>query len=242
MRCDENGEDVLAVKFRFICLWEMDPKPIVAKHLLPFYIFLPAMKDPSVDLLMQALKEMAHSYGRAELGYRFTWFSHILHRTDTMSDQDKETIEEVLKMTFKYEEIIRDDPVIQKLLNQSKVEGEARGEARGKALGKAEGEARGKALGKIEGKMEGRNEELKDSILNFLNIRFSPALAAQAQPIIIATHSYDVLKMLFRQLMKAPDEQSALLILDLPNEQSNYVSPDLLHRQSNDVSSDLSNE
>ena len=75
----------------------MDPEPIVAKHLLPFYIFLPAMKDPSVELLMQALKEMAHHYNRAALGYRFMWFSHILHRTDTISEADKQTIKEALE-------------------------------------------------------------------------------------------------------------------------------------------------
>ncbi len=172
----------------------MDPEPIVAKHLLPFYIFLPAMKDSSVDLLKQALKEMAHHYNRAELGYRFTWFSHILRRTDTVSDQDKETIEGTIKMLYGYEEIIQDDPVIQNLLAQRELEGEARGEARGEIKG------------------------IRDSILSILSVRFSPTLAAQAQPAIMSMQDYEALKRLQRQLLKADDEKSALLVLDLPEE------------------------
>ena len=52
MRCDEDGQAILTVQFRVICLWEMDPKPIAARHLLPLYIFLPTMKAPSVELLI----------------------------------------------------------------------------------------------------------------------------------------------------------------------------------------------
>jgi len=203
MQCDEDGEAILTVKFRVICLWEMDPEPIVAKHLLPFYIFLPAMNDPSVDLLKQALKEMAHHYNRAELGYRFTWFSYMLRRTDMVSDQDKEIIEGVIKMLYGYEEIIQDDPVIQNLLAQRELEGEARGEARGKI------------------------ENMRESILSILNIRFSSTLAAKAQPAVMSMQDYEDLKRLHRQLLKADDEKSALLVLDLPDEQSHLGSSDL---------------
>jgi len=203
MRCDEDGEEILTVKFRVICLWEMDPEPIVAKHLLPFYIFLPAMKDPSVDLLKQALKEMAHHYNRAELGYRFTWFSHILRRTDTVSDQDKQTIKETIKMLYGYEEIIQDDPVIQNLLAQRELEGRA------------------------EGIIEGKIENMKDVILSLLSIRFSPVFAAKAQPTVMSMQDYEDLKRLHRQLLKAADEQTALLVLDLPDERLQHGSSDL---------------
>jgi predicted transposase YdaD len=204
MRCDEDGEEILAVKFRVICLWEMDPQPIVAKHLLPLYTFLPAMKDPSVELLMQALKEMAHHYDRAKLAYRFMWFSHMLRRTDTMSDQDKKTIREEIKMLYGYEEIIQDDPVIQNLLDQREL------------LGKAEGI--------LEGEVRGKMENMKDVILSTLSIRFSPALAAKAQPVIMPIQDYEALKRLHRQLLRADDEQTALLVLDLPDERLQHGS------------------
>jgi predicted transposase YdaD len=115
---------------------------------------------------------------------------------------------------FACEEIIQDDPVIQSLLAQRELEGEARGEIKG----------------------------MRESILNLLSIRFSPAFAAKAQSAIMAIQSYDVLKMLFRLLVKAPDEQSALLVLDLPDEQPNPASLNASRRQPSDVSSDLSND
>jgi hypothetical protein len=211
MRCEENGEEILAVKVRVICVWEMDPEAIVAKHLLPLYIFLPAMKEPSAALLIQALQEMAHYYNRAKLAYRFTWFHHILRRTETMSDQDKEIVKEALNAMFTYEEIIQDDPVIQSLLAQR--------ELVGKAEGKAEGIIEGKTEGIIEGEIKGKIKELKDAILSILSIRFSPALAAKAQPVVVSTQDYEALKRLHRQLLKADDEKLALLVLDLPDEQ-----------------------
>jgi len=196
MRCDEDGEEILTVKFRVICLWEMDPEPIVTRHLLPLYAFLPAMKEPSVELLIEALKEMAHTYTQPQLAYRFTWFHLMLRRTDTIPEQDKQTVKEALKTMFAYEEIIQDDPVIQNLLAQRELEGEARGEARGEIKG------------------------IRESILSILSIRFSPTLAAKAQPAVMSMQEYEDLKRLHRQLLKADDEKSALLVLDLPDEQS----------------------
>jgi len=186
----DDREDYLVIRFRVICLWEQDPEPIVTRHLMPFYILLPGMKNPSLDLLREALREMTQHYSRPTLGYRLMWFSHILRRTDTMSEQDKQTIEEELGMLHNYDELVRDDPVIQRLLIERELEG--------------------KALGKIE--------DIKDSILSILSIRFSPALADQAQSTVMFIQDYEALKRLHRQLLKADDEKSALLVLDLPDE------------------------
>jgi hypothetical protein len=183
---EEEGEDAITFKFRVIRLWEQDPEYFVAKHLLPFYILLPAMKNPSVALLKQALREMSEYYSREVLLYRFRWFYRILRRTTTMSEQDKQVIEEELKVQFTYEELIKEDPVIQNLLAQSE----------------------------IKGKIEDR----KQSILDFLSIRFSPALAAQARAAVMATQVYEVLEMLFRQLIIAPDERTARTVVGLPGQ------------------------
>ncbi len=201
----DDGEEYLRIKFHVICLWELDPEPIVARRLMPFYILLPGMKDPSLDLLRQALKEMTQHYSRPQLGYRLIWFAHILRRTDTMSEQDKQTLEEEFDMLYNYDEIIRDDPTIQRLLAQSMAEGEAKGEAR------AEKRAR------------------KEMILSILSIRFSPAMTAQARSTVMSIEDEEDLKRLHRQLLKAADEQSARLVLDLPDEQSDHSSSDLLN-------------
>ena len=66
-----------------------------------------------------------------------------------MSEEDKQIIEKELKVQFNYQELIKDDPVIQSLLAERELKGEARG--------KAEGEARGKARGKAEGEILGQD-------------------------------------------------------------------------------------
>ncbi len=131
----------LVLNYEVIRWWEVDGAAIVNKHAIHLYPLIPATKKPKVDLLKQALQEMFQVYDRHELGYRFSWFYSILRRTGTMSEEDKQIIEEELKVQFNYQEMIQDDPVIQSLL----AERELRGEARGKAEGEAEGEARGKA-------------------------------------------------------------------------------------------------
>ena len=107
-------------------------------------------------------------------------------------------------MLYKYDELVQDDPVIQRLLAQSMAEGEARGEARAE------------------------KKALKEMILSILSIRFSPALATQAQSTVMSIQDEEDLKRIHRQLLKAADEQSALLVLDLPDEQHDCLSSDLL--------------
>jgi flagellar biosynthesis/type III secretory pathway protein FliH len=142
------------------------------------------------------------------------WFALILRRTDTMSDTDKQTILEVIEAMLTYEEILHDDPIFQRFLachqQQAKTEGIAEGIAEGLAEGLAEGQERGKAAGL---------NALKESILSLLTIRFSAALAAQAQPVLTSIESVDMLKLLFQQLLRAPDEQTVRIVLVLPNEE-----------------------
>jgi hypothetical protein len=71
--------------------------------------------------------------------------------------------------------------------------------------------------------IEGEIKALKEMILNIVSIRFSPALAAQAQSAVMSIQDYEVLKRLHRQLLKAVDEQSARLVLDLPDEQDEHL-------------------
>ena len=59
---------------------------------------------------------------------------------------------------------------------------------------------------------------MKDVILSTLSIRFSPVLAAKAQPVVMSMQDYEDLKRLHRQLLRADDEKSVLLVLDLSDE------------------------
>jgi predicted transposase YdaD len=192
----------LILNYEVIRWWEVDGTTIVNKHATHLYTLLPATKKPKVDLLRRALEEMTKVYKCHELGYRFMWFYRILRRTDTMSEEDKQTIEKELKMQFNYEELIQDDPVIQNLL----AERELKGEVRGKAEGKAEGEAQGEI------------KATRENILSFLTARFSSSLAAQAQPAITSIESVDGLKTLFQLLVRVPDERTIRTVLGLPSD------------------------
>ena len=89
--------------------------------------------------------------------------------------------------------LIKDDPVTQELL--------------------AETEADGGAWAR------GRLQSLQDAALSILQVRF-PILAAttKAQQAIASIENADTLKMLFQQLLRVPDEQTARIVLGLPSE------------------------
>jgi hypothetical protein len=180
----------LILNYEVIRWWEMDGTTIVEKHATHLYTLLPATKEPKVDLLRKALQEMTQVYKRHELGYRLMWFYRILRRTGTMLEEDKQIVEKELKMLFNYEELIQDDPVVQNLLAERELKGN------------------------IEGEIKAR----KESILSLLTARFSPALAAQAQPAIAPIDNAETLKMLFQLLLRIPDEQAVRAALDLPSE------------------------
>jgi predicted transposase YdaD len=189
-------------EYDIICLWEVESQWTIDRKIVPLYVLLPGTKAPTVPLLKQALQEMSQAYERYELEYRLMWFSLILRRTDTMPDADKQTIQEVIENMLTYEEILHDDPIFQRFLaqreQQAKTEGEAEGEARGEARGEA--------------------KALKETITSLLATRFPTTLASQAQAVIAPIESVDALKILFRQLLRVPDEQTVRVVLDLPSE------------------------
>jgi flagellar biosynthesis/type III secretory pathway protein FliH len=139
-----------------------------------------------------------------------------------MSEQDKHMIEKELKMQFNYDVWVNDDPIIQSMLAErelkGKTEGRDEGLAEGKAAGRDEGLAEGKAAGRDEGLAWGEIKATQESILSLLTARFSAALATQAQPVVAAIQSIDVLKMLFQQLLRLPDEQTVRIALHLSSE------------------------
>jgi len=86
--------------------------------------------------------------------------------------------------------LITDDPDVQKLL--------------------VEAEARGMAEGEIKAR--------KGNLFTVLTIRFSATLAVQAQSVITPIQNADTLKLLFQQMLRVPDEQTARIVLGLPSE------------------------
>jgi hypothetical protein len=139
--------------------------------------------------MKKALHEMSQVYDRPQLAYRFRWFSSILRRTDTVSAEDKQIIEKEFEVQFDYKELIQDDSIIQSLLTERELKGEALGEVRG----------------------------LQKSILNFLQARF-PALAttSQVQQAVASIEDLEKLDLLQQALYIASDEQTVRRFLKLP--------------------------
>lgn len=187
----------IVFNYDVIRLWEVESEWILKRRIIPLYILLPGTKSPKVDLLKQALHEMAQVYDRPQLAYRFVWFYQILRRTDTMSEEDKQVIEKELRMQFNYRELVKDDPIIQELFAKHKAEG--------RVEGRAEGEARGEARG------------IRKSILSILNARF-PALAVtpQAQQAVASIEDPEKLDQVLQALVVASDEQTVRRVLKLP--------------------------
>lgn len=186
------NELFLALHYKSICLWELDAEPIVKHHIICLYTLLPAMKGAGADLLQQALREMSQHYTRQQLGHRLIRFQLIMRRTRTMSEQEKQKVEEELRMQYNYDYFIDENPLVQERIEKA----EAKAIARGEAIGQARGEARGK----------------QNAILSLLNLRF-PALEDQAQSAIHNIQDLQQLETLFKQMVLAADEQEARLQL-----------------------------
>jgi len=104
---------------KVIRLRDLDSEQIVKEHQLSLYTLLPATKRPEVHLLKQALKEMHEHDGKQEFTHHITWFNCIMNRTQTMSDEEKQTIREVLQVQYQIDPLIREDPTIMAIVAET---------------------------------------------------------------------------------------------------------------------------
>jgi predicted transposase YdaD len=168
-----------------ICLWEKDAHEVVERQQRCLYSFLPTMKHVTVDLLTRAVREMHEYDDYAQFISHLAWFQTMLGRTTTILQQDKQQIQEVLKMQYQGFALFREDPVIGGMI--------------------LEGELKGKAEGKIEG--------IQDSILDIVKDHFSPLVVAQVQQAIALSNNIEKLRKFLRQLFRISDEQEVLALL-----------------------------
>ena len=184
------GGDVFSSFYPIIiCLWTMDAQTVIERHQRCLYCLLPAMKNLTVHLLTQALHEMYERDSRPQFIRHLTWFQTMLRRTTTLSHEDKQHMQEVLKMQFNGETLLREDPVIHSLI------------------------AQGELKGKIEGKIEGRLTALKEAILDLADDLFSLPVVVHIQQVITASQDVDQLRKFHRQLVQLSDEQEVAALL-----------------------------
>jgi len=125
---EKCGDEIFATLHpKVICLRDLDSEKIVREHQLSLYALLPATKRPEVHLLKQVLKEMYEYYDDKQFTYRVTWFECIMRRTKTMSDEEKQIIQEELRMQYQYDTLITENPTIMELVAKSLAEGKVEG-------------------------------------------------------------------------------------------------------------------
>jgi predicted transposase YdaD len=172
-----------------ICMWEKDAREVVEGQQRCLYPLLPAMKNATVDLLIRAVDEMHRYDDHPRFVRHLLWFHAMLARTTTILQEDKQKIEEALEMQHPGFAIFRQDPVIHGMI--------------------LEGELKGERKGEIKGEIKG----IRNSILDVVKDQFSPAVEAQIQQTITASHNIEKLRKFLRQVVRLSDEQEVLALL-----------------------------
>jgi len=126
---ESDEEDLLTFHYRPIALWTLDARTYLRKRIIGMYMLLPGMKGADAGVLIQAIDEMAQHYTGAELGFRLRRFRTILRRSNTVSEQDKQIVEE--KLIMEYDSLIDEDPEVKDRVARSKAEGKVEGELEG---------------------------------------------------------------------------------------------------------------
>ena len=137
-------------------------------------------------MLVQAIEDMVQYYRGQALPRMLLCFRVFLHRTDTVSAQDKEVVEERLHM---FNQLFEQDPYIQGLKARFLAEGEVKGVAKGEILAS------------------------QQMLSEVVAARF-PALAEFAQHIVPRVQELNTLQRTAKTIALAPDEQTALEILN----------------------------
>ena len=124
------GDKVILPAFHYdvIRLWEEDAQSIFDQHIVPLYVLLPAMKDPTLDMLRQAIKEIREHYGSEQCYERLFQFHVILSRTTTVPDEIKDMIGKELFMSTQYAEFVKLHPYIRQELENRREELLVKGE------------------------------------------------------------------------------------------------------------------
>src|SRR5713101_7090497 len=116
-------ETLLLFQHRVLRLWTLEAEQYVRRRVVSMYTLLPAMKGANAPMLLQAVNEMEQEYKGLHLARHLVRFRTILRRSKTLSEQDKQIVEERLHM---YDSLLDEDPDIQERVAKAKIETQQR--------------------------------------------------------------------------------------------------------------------
>lgn len=197
---DEDGE-ILTFHFRVFPLWHLKAEQYILEHAVVMYALLPTMEGIDAPLLHKAIDEMVEYYkgDDTKLAQELRWMGIVVRRVNTISRTAKREIQERLTM---WDDLMEKDPKMRKIRKESE------------ARGRTEGIKEGIREGIKEGIREGMAEGLRNAIVTTISVRF-PDLTEVAQQTVAQISKPEKLNLLMGQIVKAPDEDAARLLLDL---------------------------
>lgn len=213
-----SGKDILIFHFSVLPLFLEDAERYVTEHVQCMYPLLPTMRGANQQLIKQAIDELVTLYRDDEvtLAQQIIWMELLLERTTTVSKKEKQKVREVLSM---YDSLWEENPKVRQIKAKAAEEGHRQGLNEGLKEGLNEGRKEGLNEGRKEGLTEGftkgRVESSQELVMKIVRRRF-PRLVEPAMQRIAQIRSYEALDMLMDQLLDAPDETTARIVLRLP--------------------------
>jgi len=179
-------KEYLTFHYRVIALWELDAREYVEKQAIYMYTFLPGMKGANVALMKEAIDGMKQRYTQLHLARHLTRFRTILHRSTLLTEADKQLVEDYMQS---YDSLLDSDPYFQKRVDE-------------KADERADKRANEREI-----------KVLQQVVLEAVEEQF-PALVDQARESIVQVKKPEILRLLVKQVYKAPDEKTARWLLE----------------------------
>jgi hypothetical protein len=192
---------ILSFDFLTLPLFTIDAETYVEQHRTCMYPLLPTMRGLHADMVTQVMNELSELYRDDEvtLAQQFTWMKLLLERTETIPTLEKGKIKERLAM---FDKLWEESPTVQKMRAQYYEEGRNKGIVQGIAQGIAQGEV----------------QSSRRTLVDIVQVRF-PELTEVAQKQARLCNKPDVLAMLIRQIVTAPDVKTARWLLESMSEQ-----------------------
>lgn len=210
---------LLKFYFRQLCLWKLNANYFVRRHIVSMYALLPTMQGVNQDILLAAIDELSEYYAgnEVQLAHHLKWLGVMLRRSETVSMDDKEPVQERLDM---WDNLLEQDEYLQKFIDR-KAEKKAEEIAEKKAeeiaekkVGKAEekGMQQGIEKGKVMGETEGELKASRSFVLDIVAMRF-PSLTEMAKRRVQKIDKPANLRQIATGIAIAPDEKTALQVL-----------------------------
>jgi hypothetical protein len=122
LQITSRHEKLVTFYFKVLPLWQLNAEQYVQEHDVSIYALLPTMQGVTDELLLQAMQDMIKYYQDDDvmLARQFVWMGIMLRRADTIPPENKQKMQERLRM---FERLWDEDPEIQRIKSEAEAKG-----------------------------------------------------------------------------------------------------------------------